>query len=38
LDDPAIAVGLTASRPIAEGAYLTNQQLTAAKVFRGVNP
>jgi flagellar basal body P-ring formation protein FlgA len=34
LDDPAIAVGLTASRPIAEGAYLTNQQLTAAKVVQ----
>ena len=31
LDDPAIAVGLTASRPIAGGAYLTNQQLTAAE-------
>lgn len=32
LDDPAIAVGLIASRPIAGGAYLTNQQLTAPKV------
>jgi flagellar basal body P-ring formation protein FlgA len=30
LDDPAIAVGLTASRPISQGAYLTNQQLLAA--------
>jgi flagella basal body P-ring formation protein FlgA len=36
LDDPAIAVGLTASRPIAGGAFLTNQQLVAAKaVLRG---
>jgi flagellar basal body P-ring formation protein FlgA len=36
LDDPAIAVGLTASRPIAGGAFLTNQQLVAAKaVERG---
>jgi flagella basal body P-ring formation protein FlgA len=34
LDDPAIAVGLTASRPIAGGAYLTNQQLVAAKVVQ----
>jgi flagellar basal body P-ring formation protein FlgA len=34
LDDPAIAVGLTASRPIAGGAYLTNQQLAAAKVVQ----
>ncbi len=36
LDDPAIAVGLTAGRPIAGGAYLTNQQLLGAKaVTRG---
>jgi flagella basal body P-ring formation protein FlgA len=36
LDDPSIAVGLTAGRPIAGGAYLTNQQLVAAKaVLRG---
>ena len=36
LDDPAIAVGLTAGRPIPGGAYLTNQQLVAAKaVTRG---
>jgi flagella basal body P-ring formation protein FlgA len=36
LDDPAIAVGLTASRPIAGGSYLTNQQLVAPKaVLRG---
>jgi flagella basal body P-ring formation protein FlgA len=34
LDDPAIAIGLTASRPIAGGAYLTNQQLVAAKVVQ----
>jgi flagellar basal body P-ring formation protein FlgA len=34
LDDPAIAVGLTASRPIAGGAYLTNQQLVAAKAVQ----
>jgi flagella basal body P-ring formation protein FlgA len=34
LDDPAIAVGLTASRPIAGGAYLTNQELAAPKVVQ----
>lgn len=34
LDDPAIAVGLTAGRPIAGGAYLTNQQLLAAKAVQ----
>jgi len=34
LDDPAIAVGLTASRPIAGGAFLTNQQLLAAKAVQ----
>jgi len=34
LDDPAIAVGLTASRPIAGGAFLTNQQLVAAKAVQ----
>ena len=34
LDDPAIADGLIASRPIAGGAYLTNQQLTAPKVVQ----
>jgi flagella basal body P-ring formation protein FlgA len=34
LDDPAIAVGLTASRPISGGAYLTNQQLIAAKAVQ----
>jgi flagellar basal body P-ring formation protein FlgA len=34
LDDPAIAVGLTASRPIAGGAYLTNQQLVGRKAVQ----
>jgi flagellar basal body P-ring formation protein FlgA len=34
LDDPAIAIGLTASRPIAGGAYLTNQLLVAPKVVQ----
>jgi flagella basal body P-ring formation protein FlgA len=34
LDDPAIAVGLTAARPIAGGAFLTNQQLLAAKAVQ----
>ena len=34
LDDPAIAIGLIASRPIAGGAYLTNQFLTAPKVVQ----
>ncbi len=34
LDDPEIAVGLTASRPIAGGAYITNQQLVAAKAVQ----
>ncbi|MEA3142291.1 MAG: flagellar basal body P-ring formation protein FlgA [Gammaproteobacteria bacterium] len=34
LDDPSIAIGLTASRPIAGGAYLTNQQLVAAKAVQ----
>jgi flagella basal body P-ring formation protein FlgA len=34
LDDPAIAVGLTASRPIAGGAFLTNQQLVAGKAVQ----
>lgn len=36
LDDPSIAVGLTASRPIASGAFMTNQMLVASKaVLRG---
>jgi flagella basal body P-ring formation protein FlgA len=34
LDDAAIAVGLTAARPIAGGAYLTNQQLVAPKAVQ----
>jgi flagellar basal body P-ring formation protein FlgA len=34
LDDPGIAVGLTASRPIAGGAFITNQQLVAAKAVQ----
>jgi flagella basal body P-ring formation protein FlgA len=34
LDDPAIAVGLTASRPISGGAFLTNQQLVASKAVQ----
>ena len=33
-DDAEVAVGLTASRPIAGGAYLTNQQLVAAKAVQ----
>lgn len=36
LDDPAIAVGRTAARPISEGTVLSNQQLVASKaVLRG---
>jgi flagellar basal body P-ring formation protein FlgA len=36
LDDPTVAVGLTASRPISSGAVITNQYLVAAKaVLRG---
>ncbi len=34
LEDPAIAVGLTASRPIPGGAFLTNQQVVAAKAVQ----
>jgi flagellar basal body P-ring formation protein FlgA len=34
LDDPAIAVGLTAGRPIAGGAFLTNQLLVGAKAVQ----
>ena len=34
MDDPAVAVGLTASRPIAGGAYITNQQLVAPKAVQ----
>jgi flagella basal body P-ring formation protein FlgA len=34
LDDPAIVVGLTAARPIASGAMLTNQQFVASKAVQ----
>jgi flagella basal body P-ring formation protein FlgA len=35
-DDPAVAVGLTAARPISGGSILTNQELVASKaVVRG---
>ena len=34
IDEPAIAVGLTASRPIAGGAILTNQLLVASKIVQ----
>jgi flagella basal body P-ring formation protein FlgA len=34
LDDPSIAVGLTASRPIPGGAFITNQLLVAAKAVQ----
>jgi flagella basal body P-ring formation protein FlgA len=34
LDDPAIAVGLTVARPIAGGAFITNQLLLAARAVQ----
>lgn len=34
LDDPAIAIGLTASRAIAGGAILTNQQLLGTRAVQ----
>jgi flagellar basal body P-ring formation protein FlgA len=34
LDDPAVAVGLTAARPISTGAVITNQFLVAAKAVQ----
>lgn len=34
MDDPAIAVGLTASRPISSGAIITNQLLLAPKAVQ----
>jgi flagella basal body P-ring formation protein FlgA len=34
MDDPAVAVGLTVARPIAGGAYITNQQLVAPKAVQ----
>jgi flagellar basal body P-ring formation protein FlgA len=34
MDDPAVTVGLTAARPIASGAVITNQFLVAAKAVQ----
>jgi len=34
MDDPTVAVGLTASRPISSGAVITNQLLLAAKAVQ----
>jgi flagella basal body P-ring formation protein FlgA len=34
LDDPTVAVGLTAARPISTGAVITNQYLLAAKAVQ----
>jgi flagella basal body P-ring formation protein FlgA len=34
MDDPAIVAGLTAARPIAGGAYITNQLLVAPKAVQ----
>jgi flagella basal body P-ring formation protein FlgA len=34
MDDPAAAIGLTASRPISTGAVITNQYLVAAKAVQ----
>jgi flagellar basal body P-ring formation protein FlgA len=34
LDDPTVAVGLTAARPISSGSILTNQQLVASKAVQ----
>ncbi len=34
MDDPSVAVGLTASRPISTGAVITNQFLVAAKAVQ----
>jgi flagellar basal body P-ring formation protein FlgA len=34
LDDPSIAIGLTAGRPIAGGAYISNQQLVSPKTVQ----
>ena len=33
-DDPAVAVGLTAARPVSGGAILTNQQLVASRAVQ----
>jgi flagella basal body P-ring formation protein FlgA len=34
MDDPAVAIGLTAARPISSGAVITNQFLVAAKAVQ----
>jgi flagella basal body P-ring formation protein FlgA len=34
MDDPAVAIGLTAARPISSGAVITNQFLLAAKAVQ----
>ncbi len=34
MDDPSVAIGLTASRPISSGAVITNQYLVAAKAVQ----
>jgi flagella basal body P-ring formation protein FlgA len=34
LDDPSVAMGLTASRPISSGAVITNQFLVGAKAVQ----
>jgi flagellar basal body P-ring formation protein FlgA len=34
MDDPTVAIGLTASRPISSGAVITNQYLVAAKAVQ----
>ena len=34
LDDPTVAIGLTAARPISSGAVITNQYLLAAKALQ----
>jgi flagellar basal body P-ring formation protein FlgA len=34
MDDPSVAIGLTASRPISSGAVITNQFLVAAKAVQ----
>ena len=34
IDDPQVAAGLTVSRPVPGGAYITNQQLVASRVVQ----
>jgi flagella basal body P-ring formation protein FlgA len=34
MDDPSVAIGLTAGRPISSGAVITNQFLVAAKAVQ----